>query len=93
LDRSYFVNWDKLYVSAQTHQKILFQTHINCKNRLHSPKVFAELFPKSDRIPRLPILKTRTAHDFVELNEDHIDYPAGICYNTERYIMDTEVDS
>ena len=28
------------------------QTHINSTNRLPSPKVFAELFSKSDRIPR-----------------------------------------
>ena len=33
-------------------QKIPFQTHINSTNRLPSPKVFAELFSKSDRFPQ-----------------------------------------
>ena len=36
--------------------KIPFQTPISLKNRLPSPKVFAELFSKSDRIPFPPPL-------------------------------------
>jgi hypothetical protein len=57
LDRSTPVNREILYVSAQTHQKFPFQTHISFPNRLQQYKVFAELFSKSDRIP---ILHPRT---------------------------------
>ncbi|MBR5313620.1 MAG: hypothetical protein IKU40_12145, partial [Clostridia bacterium] len=52
MDRSTPVNWDSLYVSAQSHQKIPFsQTHISPTNRLQQIEVFAELFSKSDRLP------------------------------------------
>ena len=55
LDRSYFVNWDKLYGYAQTHQKILFSLPYQPTKPATQSKSFCGAFFKKRPYPPFPL--------------------------------------